>query len=190
MRKRTSYIMGSILLMTLSTLQAESIPDPCKLLTLQEVEKVMSIPMKPGKLKDGRSYFKGLSCWYTSVARFEKTGSIDITIDTTQNMKETDSIYASAKEAYDREKYAHIEALKYHHKENTFHPIKGLGDDAFWYDPSLTILNKDSIITIRVHAGAGLSANGSEELRKKVEAADLSVAEKIAQLVLKRLEIK
>ena len=191
MIQNTFYRLGGLLLlMIVSAVQAESIPNPCKILTLQEVENIMHIPMKPGKLKDHRSTFQGMSCWYLSVDRFEKTGSIDIGIDTTQSMKETDSIYESAKDEYDRKKYAHIEALKYHHKENAFHPIKDMGDDAFWYDPSLTILDKDAIIIIRVHAGAGLSAHGSEELRKKVEAADLSVATNIAKLLLKRIESK
>jgi len=186
-----SFCSFLILMWTIaSSVQADSIPDPCKLLTHQEVESIMQIPMKPGKLKDHRSTFQGMSCWYISVDRFEKTGSIDIKIDTTQSMKENDSIYESAKDEYDRQKYAHIEALKYHHKENTFHPIEGMGDDAFWYDPSLTILNKDAIIIIRVHAGAGLSAHSADELRKKVEAADLSVATKVAKLLLERMKSK
>lgn len=190
MLRNISYILVYFLWIILSPLQAENIKDPCQLLTQQEIEKIMNIPMKAGQLKDHRSYFLGLGCWYRSVQQFEKSGSVNITIDTTQNMKETDSIYTSAKDHYDRQKYAYIKALKGRNEENRFHKIEGLGDDAYWNHVSLIILNKDSYINIRVHASAGMSANSSEELQKKIDVRTLSVSKEIAQLVLKRLETK
>lgn len=176
------------LLLTFSILSANNIPNPCKLVTQAEANKIMNIPMQSGRLKDGRSYFMGLTCTYFSKDRFEKPGSVEITVDSTQSMKETDSIYESAKDHYDKEKNAHIQALKDHNKADSFHKIDGIGDDAYWYNPSLTILYKDFYIVIRTHAGGGMSASSSEDLQKKVEARNLSVSKQIAQLMLSKLK--
>ena len=177
----------AIFLMTFSIVSADSIPDPCKLLTQQEAEKIMGIPMKTGRLKDGRSYFMGLTCDYFSKDQFGKFGSVNITVDSTQSMKETDSIYDSAKDHYNREKNAHIQAWKDRHLGN-IHNIEGLGDDAYWLDPSLRILYQDFYIVIRAHAGAGMSAANSEALQKKVEERNLSVSKQIAELILAKLK--
>ncbi len=188
MTQKTYSIVGSILIMTLSILQADNIPDPCNMLTHQEIEKIMNIPMKEGKSKDYRNIFGGLGCNYGSINMFEKSGSVSITIDTTKSMEETGYIWESAKERFDKEKYAYKNALKRRNKASTFHKIKGIGEDAYWNHSSLKILNKDTYIYIRVNAGAGMSASNSEELHKKVDAKNLSVSKKIAQRILEKLK--
>jgi len=190
MIQKLSIVFGVFLWFSFSAAQAEDIPDPCKLLTQVEAEKIMGIPMKPGRAKDGRSYFMGISCKYFSKDQFGKSGSVAITIDSTQSMKKTDSIYTSAKDHYDRKKNALIQSLKDHSQAALFHKIENIGDDAYWHYPSLTILNKDLYIVIRTHAGGGMSAPSSTELQKKVEARSLSVSKQISQLILDKLKTK
>ncbi len=174
----------------ISIVQAENIPNPCELLTHQEVEQLMNIPMKEGRLKDSKNQFIGLVCSYFSVNLFDKSGSITLTIDTTQSMKETDSIYASAKDHYDRQKHAYIEAQKEQNKLNAFPTIEGLGDDAYWNHVSLIILDKDTYLDIHINAGAGMSGKNKDEVQKKVEERNLTIAKKVAALILQKLHTK
>lgn len=146
--------------------------------------------MKPGRLKDNRTTFNGLNCSYASIDQFEKSGNVSITINTTADMKKSDSIFGSAKEMYDKKRYAYREALKRRNEADTFQEIKGLGSDAYWNGTSLNILNSDTTVTIRVSGGFGLSAHNSQELDKKVEAKKLGISKEIAQSVLEGLEQK
>jgi len=161
--------------------------NPCELLSKQEVEQTMKIKMKEGRLRDNRSVFGDLSCKYLSVEMFEHSGSVTIDLAMTSDMKAHDAIYASAKEKYEKEKYAHLEALKSKHKEGTFHPLPGLGDDAYWGTVSLTVLKGEYYIKIRVLAGAGIQASGKEELEKKISAKNLEISKKFAKILLKKI---
>ena len=145
------------LVMVISGVQAENIPNPCELLTHQETEQLMGIPMKEGRLKDSKSLFVGMVCSYFSVSLFDKSGSIVLTIDTTKSMKETDSIYTSAKDHYNRQKNAYIKAQKDQNKLDSSPNIEGFGDDAYWNHVSLIILDKDTYLDIHVNAGAGIT---------------------------------
>lgn len=171
----------------LSVVQAETIPDPCELLTHQKTEEIMGIPMKKGRLKDSRALFVGLVCSYLSVDQFDRSGNVKITIDTTQSMKETHSIYLSAKDRYERQKYAYTEALKDQNKLDTFKKIEGFGDDAYWDRVSLIVLVKDIYLHVRVKAGAGMKAESSEALYQKIEAKNLALSKEIAALVVENL---
>jgi len=169
---------------------SEDIPDPCTLLTVQEVENVMHIPMKEGRFRDGRNTFNGLQCTYFSKNRFEKSGSVNITIETTADMKATDHIFESVKEMYEKQKYAYGQALKDKKKGKSIHFVKGLGDEAYWNGISLNILNKDTYLDIRISSGFGLSSNDSRILEKRVEEKTLSASLAIAKQILNRLEKK
>lgn len=173
--------------MIFSLIQAETIPDPCGLLTHQEAEEMMGIPMKEGRLKDSRAHFVGLVCSYFSVDQFERSGSIKITIDTTQSMEESRSIHHSAKDRYERQKYAYTEALKDQGKTDTFEIIGGLGDNAYWNRVSLIVLVNDIYLDIQVKASAGMKAENAEALYQKIEAINLALSKKIAALVVKKL---
>lgn len=187
MIRNTSILFSMILLTMLSAGDKVLIPDPCKLLTQQEIEKIVQVPMKPGRLRDGRSYFSGMSCEYFSLKQFEKPGSVKITIDTTASMKATDSIYESAKELYSKQKYAYKEALKDHHKEDTFLRVEGLGDDAYWVENSLRILDGNRYIAVSASGGPKLSAHSSQELDKKVQSRNIALSKEVAKLVLERV---
>ena len=158
-----------------------------QLLTRKEAEKIVQVPLKPGRLSDDRSYFQGMSCQYLPVQMFEKGGSATLSIDTTANMKATDSIFGSAKEQYGKELYAHKQALARQHKEKSFTRVEGLGDDAFFTDPSLTILDGDTHIVIRASGGPKITAKDSETFDKKMKARNLELSKKIAKEVLKKL---
>lgn len=181
-------VLSSVLV--ISAIQAESIPNPCELLTHQEVEQLMGIPMKEGRLKDSKNQFVGLVCSYFSVNPFDKAGSIELTIDTTQSMQETNSIYTSAKDHYDRQKNAYIDAQKDQQKLDTSLTIEMLGDDAYWNHVSLIILDKDTYLDIHVKASAGISGKNKEEVQKKVEEKNLSVSKEAAVLILQKLNTK
>ena len=181
--RRTLLATGMIF----SLIQAETIPDPCGLLTHQEAEEMMGIPMKEGRLKDGRDHFVGFVCSYFSVDQFDRSGSIKITIDTTQSMEESSSVHRSAKDRYERQKYAYSEALKDQGKADTFETIEGLGDDAYWNRVSLIVLVNDIYLDIQVKAGAGMKAENAEALYQKIEARNLALSKEIAALIIQKL---
>lgn len=184
-RKKYIYL-GVVLMMTFAT-SAESIPDPCKLFTVEDVEKVMHIPMKPGRLRDSRSSFNGMTCTYFSKKKFEQSGSVSINIETTENMKETDHIFTSAKAKYERQKYAIMEALKRQSKADTFRLLKGLGDEAYWTGDSLRVLSKDTFLEIRVTGGFNLKSNNWNALEKQLEEKKLTISKEIVQRTLEKL---
>ncbi len=181
--------LSVIFIVTLAT-ASESMPDPCKILTIAEVESVMQIPMKEGRLRDSRSTFYGLTCSYASQNMFEQSGSVSINIETTANMKETDHIFTSCKEKYERQKYAVIETLKRQNKEDTFHPVKGLGDEAYWIGHSLRILSKEMLLVIRITGGFGLKGKDKPTLEKQLEEKHVELAKEIAKRTLEKLEKK
>jgi hypothetical protein len=152
------------------------------------VEKVLKIPMQPGRLGRSGAVFGTLSCTYLSKERFEKSGSVVLTVGTTSFMKENDAIFESAKEKYDKEKYAYMEALKRQGKSDTYKPIEGLGDDAYWGSVALKILQGDADINIRVSATSGMSARSSQELDKMTKERNLAVSKEIAKIVLPKLK--
>ena len=162
--------------------------DPCKLLTQQEAESVLKTKMKPGRLNKSGAVFGTLSCDYLSVDRFEKSASVTLTVGTTAFMKANDAVFESAREKYEKEKNAYLEALKRQNKTDTFLPVEGLGDDAYWGSVSLNILQGDTYINIRVSATAGMSAKNSQEMEKMVKGRNLAVSKAFAKIVLPKLK--
>lgn len=179
------FYLGMIFIMTLAN---ATIPDPCKFLTVAEVGNMMQTPMKEGRLRDSRSTYYGMTCSYFSQNKFEQSGSVSINIETTANMKATDHIFSSCKEKYERQKYAVMEALKRQKKEDTFHPIKGLGDEAYWIRNSFRVLSKGILLEIRITGGFGLKGKDKPTLEKQIEEKYLEVAREIAQRILEKLE--
>ena len=173
----------AIALVIFSLLNAEEIPDPCTLLTQQEAETLLQVPVQPGRLRDEGRIIMGLTCTYYSQDMIGKPGTISIMIDTTKSMKKNGSIYESAKDEYYRILRAHTEAMK--EKHLPVHKISGLGDDAFWLSPKLTVIYKDTYFTITAHPH--VTTMGTEPWREKAEAVQLSVSKSVAKLVLQRL---
>jgi len=185
---RKFVLLALLVPMMLLAGEKELIPNPCKLLEKAELEKIVQIPLKPGRLRDNRNTFDGLNCFYYSAEPFEKHGSVTISIDTTASMKATDSIWESAKNRYDKEKYAYQQALKRQNKADSYHKIEGLGEDAYWDNVSLTILDGGNYINIRASGGPQMSAHSSEELNKMVNERKLQLSLKIAERVLQKLK--
>ena len=182
----------SFIFVALTTLlfvaEAESVLDPCQMLTKQEVEKVLKRPMKPGRLGKSNSIFGTLSCTYFSVDRFENSASVVLNIGTTSFMKENDAVFESAKEKYEKEKNAYLGALKCRDETDTFEVVKGLGDEAYWGTIALHILKGDTFLNIKVSASTGMSAKSSQEMEKMVKERNLSVSKEIAQIILQKLK--
>ena len=185
---RKFILIVLMLPMVLLAEEKELIPNPCKLLEKAELEKIVQIPLKPGRLRDNRSTFDGMSCFYFSAKPQEKHGSVTISIDTTASMKATDSIWESAKNRYDKEKYAYQQALKRENKSDSYHPVKGLGEDAYWDHTSLNILDGNTYINIRASGGPQIIAHGSRELDKMVNERELQLSQSIAKRVLQKLK--
>jgi len=185
MRKPYLYL-GVILMMTFAS-SAESIPDPCKLLSVETIEEVMQLPMKEGRLRDSRSSYYGLTCSYFSHDRFEKSGNVSINIETTANMKKTDHIFPSCKEKYERQKYAVMEALKRQNKEDDLRSVEGLGDEAYWIGNALRILSKGTLLEIRVAGGFGLKAKDKDTVDKQLDEKHMSIAKEVAKRALEKL---
>ena len=183
-------IIAIMVLTASATAEQYLIPDPCKILPKNEIEKIVQAPLKDGRFSDDRSSFEGLKCRYLPAKMFENEGAATITIDTTASMKATDSAFSSAKEEYEKKLYAHKEALKRQHRENEFTPVEGVGDRAFFTDPSLTVLYGDYHIVVRASGGPKITAKGSEEFDKKTKARKLELAKKLAQEVIDKLSAK
>ena len=184
---RKIVILFTVLAASLLASESKSTLDPCRLLTKQEAEKVLRVPLKAGRLNKSGAVFGTLSCSYLSVDRFEKSASVTLTVGTTSFMKENDAIFESAKEKYDKEKYAYKEALKRQKKTDTFESIKGLGDDAYRGNVSLNILQGDACVDIRVSAASGMHAGSSQEMEKRTKEKNLALSKEIAKIVLPKL---
>jgi hypothetical protein len=185
MIRKITFFLALLSLLT-SSLSAETIPNPCKLLSLEEITKIMQIPMKEGRLKDSRKSYNGLSCNYYSVDQFGKSGNAKITIETTEDMKAYDHIFDSAKKMYEKEKYASEQALKRQEKSNSFIELKELGDDAFWNGTILKVLYKDTYLSVYITGGFGLTATNSEELKRKSMEKKLGISKQIMRVILTR----
>ena len=185
MIRKIAFFLALLSVVT-SSLLAESIPNPCKLLSLQEVTKIMQIPMKEGRLKDSRKSYNGLSCTYYSIDQFGTTGNAKITIETTEDMKAYDHIFDSTKKMYKKEKYASEQALKRQQKSDSFIEFKDLGDDAFWNGTTLKVLYKDTYLSVYITGGFGLTAANSEELKKKSMEKKLGISKQIMRVILTR----
>ncbi len=174
-------IMLSVLF---SLLGASEIPHPCLLVTQKEAEAILKIPVQPGRHKDERAVFMGMRCTYYSKDPMARPASLTLVVDTTESMKKSDSIYESAKDEYSRILRAHAEAMR--QKRRSVHKIEGLGDDAFWLSPKLTVLYKNTYFTVTAHPN--VEAMVSVASGKKHEERALVAAKKAAQIVLKKLE--
>jgi len=181
-------VVLAVFMTLLLAAEAGTALDPCQVLTKQEVEKVLKRPMKPGKLRKSNSVFGTLSCTYFSVDRFENSASVVLNIGTTSFMKENDAVFESAKEKYEKEKNAYLEALKRQNKVDTFEAVKGLGDEAYWGTVALHILKGDTFLNIKVSASAGMSAKSSQEMEKMVKEKNLTLSREIAGIILQKLE--
>ena len=187
MIRKLSFVLAVFMTLLLAA-EAGTALDPCQVLTKQEVEKVLKRPMKPGKLRKSNSVFGTLSCTYFSVDRFENSASVVLNIGTTSFMKENDAVFESAKEKYEKEKNAYLEALKRQNKVDTFEAVKGLGDEAYWGTVALHILKGDTFLNIKVSATSGMSAQSSQEMEKMVKERNLAVSKEFAQIILEKLE--
>jgi len=185
MIRKIAFFLALLSVVT-SSLLAESIPNPCKLLSLQEVTKIMQIPMKEGRLKDSRKSYNGLSCTYYSIDQFGTTGNAKISIETTADMKASEHIYNSAQELYKRQKLATQQAYKRQKKSDAFLELRGLGEDAFWDGYTLKVLDKDTYLAIHITGGFGLSASNAKELEKKSKAKKLGISKEMMSVILER----
>jgi hypothetical protein len=185
---RKLFLVLSILATALFAGGEKGALDPCQLLTKQEAEKVLGTAVKPGRLNSSGTLFGTLSCEYLTVDRFEKSGSVTVMVGTTAFMKANDAIFESAKEKYEKEKQAHIQALKAQHKGKSFDAIEGLGDDAYWNGVGLSILKGETYLSIRVSASSGLHAKSAHKLAKKSSEKNLALSKEIAQIVLPKLQ--
>lgn len=174
--KRYFYLY--IVMVTTLAAAAQKVPDPCSLLSAQEVEEVMQVPMKPGRLRDGRGSFSGLSCTYFSQNQFEQSGSVKIIIDTTADMQENGHIYPSAKAMYEKQKQAYVQALKRQNRSSEFQPVKGVGEDAFWDGSFLKAVSGDTYLAVSV-SGGGKTDGASEKYSR---------SSTIARRILQRLK--
>jgi len=177
-----------VLAALLSASEGREALQPCQLLTKQEVESVLKTKMKPGRLNESGAVFGTLSCSYLSADPLKKPASVTLTIGTTAFMKANDAVFESAKEKYEKEKNAYLEALKRRNKTDTFLPVEGLGDDAYYGSVSLYILQGDTYIDIKVSATAGMSAKNSQELEKMVKERNLAVSKEFAKILLPKLK--
>jgi hypothetical protein len=74
------------------------------------------------------------------------------------------------------------------HATETFRPVPGLGDDAFWNGSDLWVLKGDALVVVTVHSVLEGSFKDMASARKAREEQDLALSQKAAQTVLPRLK--
>ena len=185
---RKIVVLFVMLATLLLAVENKSTLDPCQILTKQEAEKVLGTKMQEGRVSKSGAVFGTISCSYYSVDRFDKSASVILTIGTSDFMKANDAVFESAKEKYEKKKNAYLEALKRQKKTDTFLPIHGLGEDAYWGTVALNILKGDTYINIRVSATSGMRAKSSQEMEKMVKERNLAISKEFAKIILPKLE--
>jgi hypothetical protein len=125
----------------------------------------------------------GESCRYSFTEKGDSYG-ITVRISTSAAIRE-EGINDSAADVMTRQKKARQAGG---HAAETFRPVPGLGDDAFWNGSDLWVLKGDFLAVVTVHSVLEGSFKDMTSARKAREEQDLALSQKAAQTVLPRLK--
>lgn len=164
-----------------STLAGAS-PDACGLYTRADAEGLFGRTVADGIART-TMFPAGESCRYSFTEKGDSYG-ITVRICTSAAIRE-EGINDSAADVMTRQKKARKAGG---HAVDTFRPLQGLGDDAFWNGRDLWVLQGDNLLIVTVHSVLEGSFEDMAAARKAREEQDLALSQKAARTVLPRLK--
>jgi hypothetical protein len=156
--------------------------DACGLYTRADAEGLFSQTVSDGVART-TMFPAGESCRYSFTAKGDSYG-ITVRISTSAAIRE-EGINDSAADVMTRQKKARQAGG---HAAETFRPVPGLGDDAFWNGSDLWVLQGDTLLIVTVHSVLEGSFKDMTAARKAREDQGLALSQKAAQTVLPRLK--
>ncbi len=162
--------------------QAGASPDVCSLFTRADAEGLFGQTVSDGIART-TMFPAGESCRYSFTEKGDSYG-ITVRISTSVAIRE-EGINDSAADVMTRQKKARKAGG---HAAETFRPVSGLGDDAFWNGTDLWVLQGDDLLIIKVHSVLEGSFKDMTAARKAGEEQDLALSQKAAKTVLPRLK--
>jgi hypothetical protein len=156
--------------------------DACGLYTRADAEGLFSQTVSEG-ISRTTMFPAGESCRYSFTAKGDSYG-ITVRISTTTAIRE-EGINDSVADVMSRQKKARQAGG---HAAETYRPVPGLGDDAFWNGSDLWILQGDVLVVVTVHSVLEGSFKDMTAAKKAREDQDLALSQKAAQTVLPRLK--
>jgi len=119
-----------------------------------------------------------------------RTGSMVIHLYDARSMAGDDGIYKTARDYFNRRKNAMINAEKRSGRIEV-EEVTGIGDAAYWAVNSYTLhfMSNESYISVKINDLAKFSGSDRTELENKVSTHRRQLAEKIADLIMLRLEV-
>jgi hypothetical protein len=168
--------------MTPTLARAGASADACGLYTRADAEGLFSQTVSDGVSRT-TMFPAGESCRYSFTAKGDSYG-ITVRISTSAAIRE-EGINDSAADVMTRQKKARQAGG---HAAETFSPVPGLGDDAFWNGSDLWVLQGDALVVVTVHSVLEGSFKDMTAARKAREDQDLALSQKAAQTVLPRLK--
>ena len=169
-------------LLPLTAARAGASSDACGLYTRADAEGLFGQTVSDGIART-TMFPAGESCRYSFTEKGDSYG-ITVRISTSSAIRE-EGINDSAADVMTRQKKARTAGG---HAAETFRPLQGLGDDAFWNGTDLWVLQGDDLLIIKVHSVLEGSFKDMAAARKAREEQDLSLSQKAAQTVLPRLK--
>jgi len=168
--------------MTPTLARAGASADACGLYTRADAEGLFSQTVSDGVSRT-TMFPAGESCRYSFTAKGDSYG-ITVRISTSAAIRE-EGINDSAADVMTRQKKARQAGG---HAAETFSPVPGLGDDAFWNGSDLWVLQGDALVVVTVHSVLEGSFKDMTAARKAREDQDLALSQKAAQTLLLRLK--
>jgi hypothetical protein len=168
--------------MTPASARAGASADACGLYTRADAEGLFSQTVSDGVART-TMFPAGESCRYSFTAKGDSYG-ITVRISTSAAIRE-EGINDSAADVMTRQKKARQAGG---HAAETFRPVPGLGDDAFWNGSDLWVLQGDFLAVVTVHSVLEGSFKDMASARKAREEQDLALSQKAAQTLLPRLK--
>jgi hypothetical protein len=162
--------------------RAGASPDACGLYTRADAEGLFSQTVSDGVAR-ATMFPAGESCRYAFTAKGDSYG-ITVRISTSAAIRE-EGINESAADVMTRQKKARQAGG---HAAETFRPVTGLGDDAFWNGSDLWILQGDALLIVTILSVLEGSFKDMAAVGKAREEQNLALAQKAAKTLLLRLK--
>jgi hypothetical protein len=184
--KRRILIAGMILacawFLPPTSARAGASSEACGLYTRADAEGLFGQTVSDGLDRTTMSP-AGKSCRYLFTVKGDSYG-ITIRVSTTSAIRE-EGVNDSATDVMTRQKKARQAGG---HAAETFRPVPGLGDDAFWNGSDLWVLQGDTLLIVKVHSVLKGSFKDMAAAGKAREEQDLALSQKAAQTLLPRLK--
>lgn len=119
------------------------------------------------------------------------TGSLEILLYDSTTMAGDDTIYKTAQDYFSRRKEAMINAGKRSGRTEV-EEVAGIGETAYWAASSYTLhfMSQGTYVSVKINDLSRFSGADRSELEKKISAHRRQLAEKIAHVIIPRLEVR